>query len=95
MIKVHIKFVGTFQRATGKSNFAAKIKDNISLRETVKTVAEELPEIREVIGNRKSLHFRPNTLVLVNGREISVLNGLDTTLKDGDEIVFVPVSHGG
>jgi molybdopterin converting factor small subunit len=31
----------------------------------------------------------------VNGREISVLNGLDTILKDGDEVVFVPVVHGG
>jgi molybdopterin converting factor small subunit len=31
----------------------------------------------------------------VNGKEISVLNGLDTVLKDGDEVVFVPVVHGG
>jgi molybdopterin converting factor small subunit len=38
---------------------------------------------------------RPNTLILVNGKEISVLNGLDTMLEDGDEVVFVPVVHGG
>jgi molybdopterin converting factor small subunit len=34
-------------------------------------------------------------LVLVNGREISVLNGLETRVKDEDEVVFVPVVHGG
>jgi molybdopterin converting factor small subunit len=34
-------------------------------------------------------------LVLVNGREISVLNGLETVVKAGDELVFVPVMHGG
>jgi molybdopterin synthase sulfur carrier subunit len=38
---------------------------------------------------------QPNALILVNGREISVLNGLQTGLKDGDEVVFVPVVHGG
>jgi len=34
-------------------------------------------------------------LILVNGREISVLNGLETKLKDGDEISLIPVVHGG
>ncbi|MEM3789347.1 MAG: MoaD/ThiS family protein [Candidatus Bathyarchaeia archaeon] len=38
---------------------------------------------------------RPNTLIIVNDREISVLRGLETVLKDGDEVVFIPVSHGG
>jgi molybdopterin converting factor small subunit len=34
-------------------------------------------------------------LVLVNGREISALNGSETVINDEDEIVFVPVMHGG
>ncbi|MFX0092174.1 MAG: MoaD/ThiS family protein, partial [Candidatus Hodarchaeota archaeon] len=38
---------------------------------------------------------RPNALILVNGKEISVLNGLETQVEDGDKIVLVPVSHGG
>ena len=38
---------------------------------------------------------RPNTLILVNGKEISVLNGLETMIKDGDEIIFIPVLHTG
>jgi molybdopterin converting factor small subunit len=38
---------------------------------------------------------RPNTLILINGKEISVLNGLETMLKDEDEIIFIPVLHAG
>jgi len=38
---------------------------------------------------------KPNTLILVNGKEISVLNGLETTLKDEDEVIFIPVLHAG
>jgi molybdopterin converting factor small subunit len=33
--------------------------------------------------------------MLVNGKEIGVLKGLETKLKDGDELVLVPVVHGG
>jgi molybdopterin converting factor small subunit len=34
-------------------------------------------------------------LILVNGKEISVLKGLETVLKEGDEILLIPVIHGG
>jgi len=34
-------------------------------------------------------------LVFINGVEIGVLNGLDTILKQGDEVIFLPVVHGG
>jgi|GEM_PF-486272 molybdopterin converting factor small subunit len=34
-------------------------------------------------------------LVFINGVEIGVLNGLDTILKQGDEVIFLPAVHGG
>ena len=36
-----------------------------------------------------------NTLVLVNGIEISALSEYDTPLTARDEIVLIPVVHGG
>lgn len=39
--------------------------------------------------------MRRNLLALVNGREISVLNGLATLLTPGDRLTLLPVSHGG
>ena len=38
---------------------------------------------------------RPNALIMVSGTEVGALEGLDTILRDGDEIVFLPVAHGG
>ncbi|HDO42088.1 MAG TPA: hypothetical protein ENH03_04220, partial [Candidatus Bathyarchaeota archaeon] len=38
---------------------------------------------------------RPNTIILVNGKEISVLSGLETEIEDGDEITIIPIIHGG
>ena len=34
-------------------------------------------------------------LVSVNGIEISVLNGFDTELNNNDDVVIIPVMHGG
>ena len=38
---------------------------------------------------------RPNALILVKGKEIGVLDGLETKVERNDEIVLIPVSHGG
>jgi molybdopterin converting factor small subunit len=34
-------------------------------------------------------------LIILDGKEISALQGLETEVKDYDEIVLVPMVHGG
>ena len=58
-------------------------------------IKKEVPELKRNLVDQQLDDLGSNTLVLVNGMEISVLNGLETRLKDGDEIVLVPVVHGG
>jgi len=53
------------------------------------------PEFEEALVDPELKDPRPNALILVNGKEISVLEGLETEIDKGDEIVLVPVSHGG
>ncbi len=54
-----------------------------------------MPELKHTFSDQELNDSRSNSLILVNGREISVLKGFETKLSDGDEIVFVPVVHGG
>jgi len=61
----------------------------------VKTISKKTPELRRNLLDEHLQEPKPNALILVNGKEISVLEGLATKLKDGDEVVFVPVVHGG
>jgi molybdopterin converting factor small subunit len=61
----------------------------------MKEIVRELPRLNRVLIDLELEDSRPNTLVLVNGKEVSVLHGLDTVVKNGDEVVFVPVVHGG
>jgi MoaD family protein len=92
---ITVKFVGAFRSISGKSRFTFKLESIVSLREAVKRIVQELPKLKRILIDPEFEDPRPNTLILVNGREISVLNGLDTALADGDEVVFVPVVHGG
>jgi molybdopterin synthase sulfur carrier subunit len=90
-----VKFIGSFRNVLGKGKLTIKSESIIPLREVIKEIVEELPKLKRVLIDPELEDPRPNTLILVNGKEISVLNGLDTVLKDGDEVVFVPVVHGG
>ena len=67
---------------------------------TVGNVVERLvesspPEFKEALVDPVLHDPLPNALILVNGREINVLDGVGTVVGDGDEVVFVPVTHGG
>ncbi|HLN45060.1 MAG TPA: MoaD/ThiS family protein [Candidatus Sulfotelmatobacter sp.] len=93
-MSVTVKFIGALRHTSGVNSKAVECAA-CSVKELVYRVSEKLPELRRSLVAGEVNDLRPNALILVNGREISILNGLDTALKDGDEIVFVPVVHGG
>jgi molybdopterin converting factor small subunit len=37
----------------------------------------------------------PKIRILVNGRDIGFLNGMETELRDGDEVLMLPLVGGG
>jgi molybdopterin synthase sulfur carrier subunit len=92
---ITVKFVGAFRGLSGRGKLIISHKDSIALKNIVEEMVEKLPQLNRALVDPELQDPRPNTLILVNGREISVLNGLDTMLKNGDEVVFVPVIHGG
>ena len=90
-----IKFIGALRHLSGKTQFTITFQEDITIEELVNEISQELPELKHTFSDQELNDSKSNSLVLVNGREISVLNGYETKLKDGDEIVFVPVVHGG
>jgi len=92
---VTVKFVGAFRGISGKERLTVKIRKGMLLRELVEKIVEEQPKLKRTLIDPELEDPRPNALILVNGKEISVLNGLETVVRNGDEVVFVPVIHGG
>lgn len=92
---ITLKFLGALRHASGKDNVTLDCKENASVLEVVNMASELAPALRRNLLDEQLETPTPNALILVNGREISVLNGLKTKVKDGDEVVFVPIVHGG
>ena len=92
---ITVKFVGALRHVSGAGELALDCKGDISIRALINEITEEMPVLKRSLIDQQLEDPRPNALILVNGKEISVLNGLETKLKDGDEIVLVPVVHGG
>ena len=92
---ITIRLIGAFRNASDKGKLTIMSEGTISLRNAIKEIVKELPKLKTILIDPELEDPRPNTLILVNGKEISVLNGLGTMLEDEDEVVFVPVVHGG
>jgi len=92
MIAVNIELVGTLQRRLGKKRLTV----NLDEPRTVLMLAQRLSIIKpSIVASIDEEMIDPSILILVNGKEISILNGLNTILENGALVTFVPVSHGG
>jgi len=94
-MNVNVRLLGIFKEAFGSGQVSLRTRTPRKLREVIMKIAESSPELGHVLIDHELLDPRPNAVLLVNGKEISVLDGLDTEIKDGDQIVLIPVTHGG
>ena len=92
---ITVKFLGALRHISGAGELALNIKSALSINELMNEIVREMPALKPSLIHQQLEDLRSNALILVNGREISVLNGFETKLKDGDTIVLVPVVHGG
>ncbi len=92
---ITLKFLGALRHASGKEQIILDCGRNATVMDLINEVTLQAPGLRNNLLDEQLMPPQPNSIILVNGREISVLKGLDTKVKNGDEIVFVPVVHGG
>jgi MoaD family protein len=90
-----IKFVGALRHLSGKTSTTLDIQQDATIKSVVDAISQQIPALKHTFTDGDLNDSRSNSLVLVNGVEISVLDGYKTKVSDGDEIVFVPVVHGG
>ena len=96
-MRVHIKLYGVLKTAAKIENLELDFESPTSIRQLVNKLVSMIarPEFDACLIDAETKDPRPNTLILVSGTEVGALNGVDTMLRDGDEIVLLPVAHGG
>jgi len=97
-LKIQVKLYGVFRSAAGSSQIQLDVP---SQKPTVRSAIEilvskaEFHELEPLLIDRDTKDPRPNALIMVSGREIGTMDGLDTILAEGDELSLLPVAHGG
>ncbi len=92
---VTVKLVGILRPAAGADRITVNHRRGLTVRELIMEVTAETPELKRNLVTSQLEDQVMNALILVNSKEISALDGLDTKLRDGDAVVLVPVVHGG
>ncbi|WP_290901574.1 ubiquitin-like small modifier protein 1 [Ferroglobus sp.] len=89
MIKV--KFPSVFTQITKERK--VEVENVGTVRELLDKLFEKYPQLKERLI--KDGELTPFINIFVNGEDIRYLKGLDTELKDGDEVTFIPAISGG
>jgi molybdopterin converting factor small subunit len=92
---VTIELIGTLRYYVGKAKLQVPITDCLNVIALFRELEEKHEIPRGLLIEDGNSGIKRNLLVLINGREIGVLDGVATLLKSGDRLTLLPVSHGG
>lgn len=96
-MKIHLKLYGVFRSAAKRGDMELDAIDGATVRSLVSQLISQdnYRSLKQLLLDSSTSDPRPNALILVSGREINTLDGLDTVLRDGDELSILPIAHGG
>lgn len=86
-MKVHIKFVGKFHEEFSTEDVWLYLQNGATMKE----VLEKLEREKSIKVNLQD----SSMVVLVNGKRVEFVGGLNAVLRDLDEIVIMPIIAGG
>ena len=94
-MKVEVKFFTSLRDITGKKADEIQLQNVITVEELLTLLSEKYgKKFREYIYNKKG-KVQDFLSFLVNGKNINVLQGFDTELKQGDILAIIPPVGGG
>jgi len=97
-LNVSVRFFGSLRALVGKKVECVKFEDREEA--TVENVLKRLSEIYgkdfvEYLFDGKTGGVQSYLLLLVNGRSITMVDGLETRFLDGDVLAILPPVGGG
>jgi MoaD family protein len=55
---------------------------------------KESPKVKSRLFNEEG-NLRSDIVIFINGKDFNLTGGLNSKIKDGDEIIILPTVHGG
>lgn len=94
-MKVTVKFFTTLREIAGKGEEEIEFKSKITVQELLNHLSKKYgQQFQDYIYDEKGKK-RSYLQFLINGRSITILQGLETKLKEGDKVAIIPPVGGG
>ena len=97
-MEVHLKLYGVYRSAAGTDKITIELpREHPTVRSAISELLSrpDCNALKKLVFDGESSDPRSTTLILVSGREIGALAGLETILKEDDELSLLPIAHGG
>jgi MoaD family protein len=92
-MKLKIKLLKPFSTSVGKDELYFNFK-GIIFKNFLEELVSKYPNLKKELFNKNN-ELTEYVCIFVNDKPISSIKGIDTKLKDGDEILFfIPISGG-
>ncbi len=92
-MKLKLNLLKPFSDAIGKKELGFEFEGG-TLQELFEALVEKYPKLKKELYSKND-EITDYVSIFINDKPLSVLNGLKTKLKNGDELLFfVPISGG-
>lgn len=97
-MQVECKFFATIKMELGRGSFLLETQsDYLTVMEILKMLDKEFPNLilKNLVKDEGHIHIIPGAIILLNGKNILLMEKLHTHVHDGDELVLFPPVGGG
>lgn len=96
VVSVVVRMIGTLRAASGRHEASVDLPEGGDVSTVLQTLVGKFDStFRKTLLDPVIQSPSANALIILNGVEINNLQGLNTKLKDGDELILLPITHGG
>lgn len=89
---MRVKFFATYRTITACSETNIKAE---SIGQLLHEVCESWPDLRQKLLDENGTEIGPDAIVMVDGRNVMHLQGMDTPLSEENTVALFPLVAGG
>ena len=96
-MKIKVEFLGHVRNVIGSNREEEiEISEGSSIADLLMMLSEKYGEpFKKAVYENSGSDVKPNYIITVNGYLLNQLNGVETKLKNGDQVILLPIVSGG
>jgi molybdopterin synthase sulfur carrier subunit len=97
VLKVKVEFLGHVRNVIGSEREEeVEISEGSSIADLLAMLSEKYGEpFKKAVYEKTGSDVKSNYIITVNGYLLNQLNGVETKLKNGDQVILLPIVSGG